>query len=163
MTRDAVVTGVNTTRVVSAGGPTFPRMWNPWGELEARPHLTLRWIEAGRRGCIDFRTSTITMVRGMLRAERRSVLTHELVHDERGPVPRWLVPREEARVREEAARRLINIHDLAEALRWAYDVHEAAEALDVDVPTLQARLERCKHPSERAILATVLGDLERHP
>lgn len=132
-------------------------MWNPWGELAARPHLRLVWVEAGGRGCIDFATCTITMLKGMVRAERRSVLTHELVHDERGPVPRWMVPREECQVRRESARRLISIYDLADVLRWAYDVHEAAEVLDVDVATVQARLDHL-HPSERALLKRALDD-----
>jgi hypothetical protein len=132
-------------------------MWNPWGELAARPYLTLNWIDSGRRGCIDFRSSTITMLRGMRRSERRSVLTHELVHDERGPVPRWMAPREEAQVRRESARRLINIYDLADALTWAHDEHEAAEELNVDVATLRVRLSHL-HPAERGLLSRALEE-----
>jgi hypothetical protein len=132
-------------------------MYNPWGDLASRSHISLRWIVGGRQGCIDFVTSTITLRIGMPRAERRSVLTHELVHDERGPFPRWLRPREEAAVRREAARRLIGIHDLADVLRWAYDLHEAADGLDVDVATLQARFDGL-HPSERHLLARALDD-----
>lgn len=134
-------------------------MYNPWGELAARPHLQLRWADAAHRGCIDFATSTITLARGMLRAERRSVLTHELVHDERGPTQIWTVPREEALVRRVSARRLIDIYDLADALRWAHDEHEAAEELDVDVATLRARLTSL-HPSERGLLVRALGEDE---
>lgn len=132
-------------------------IWNPWRELSNRPHLTLVWVERGRQGCINFATSTITLCRGMEFEERRSVISHELIHDERGPVPRWLKPREESQVRQESARRLIDIYELAEVLRWTRRIEEAAQDLRVDVPTLQARLDHL-HPSERGLLKRALGE-----
>ncbi|WP_435745002.1 hypothetical protein [Nocardioides sp. SYSU DS0663] len=114
--------------------------WNPWRELADRPEVKLTWIERGRRGCIDFATRTITLRRSMGFEERRCVIAHELVHDERGDVPRWMKPREEAAVRRESARRLITLAELERALRWAEYIEDAAEELRVDVSTLQARL-----------------------
>lgn len=117
-----------------------PSSWNPWAALAERVHLKLRWVEHGRRGCINFATREIQLRRSMAPEERRCVLSHELVHDERGPVPRWLTAREESAVRLESARRLIGLDDLADALLWSSFITEVAEQLAVDVPTLQARL-----------------------
>lgn len=131
--------------------------WNPWRELANRPQVKLRWIdEDGRRGCIDFATRTITLRRGMRFEERRCVIAHELIHDERGPVPRWLRPREEAAVREESARRLISLDMLVRALRWADFIEDAAEDAAVDVPTMRARLDTLTR-AEVAIIRDRLG------
>jgi uncharacterized protein (DUF1778 family) len=127
---------------VSDGVLTFPGMkWDPEAELERRKHLKLVWVDrGGRRGCIDFRTGEVRVRRSDPPHERKCVMSHELVHDERGPVPRWLTAREESTVREESARRLIALDALAQALRWTSFITEAAAELAVDVPTLQARL-----------------------
>jgi hypothetical protein len=120
--------------------PESVTAWNPWAELARRTHLRLVWTERGRRGCLEFATGEIRIRRAMPRHESRCVLAHELVHDERGGVPRWLVPREERAVRHEAARRLIPLADLARALQWSSHLPEVAEDLGVDVATLRARL-----------------------
>ncbi|TWS20987.1 hypothetical protein FK529_05720 [Tsukamurella asaccharolytica] len=76
----------------------------------------------------------------MTQAERRSALTHELIHDERQVYPRDVVlaAREERTVEALAARRLIDLNDLVEVLRWTRHEEEAAEELWVDVPMLLA-------------------------
>lgn len=116
-------------------------MWNPWRRLGELSHVTLLW-EPGfkHRGLTTFATDTIQMRTGMLQAERRSTLTHELVHLERGPFPRWKRPREERLVDAEAARRLIPFDRLADAMVWSGDEFEAAEELWVDVRMVRARL-----------------------
>ncbi len=93
----------------------------------------------------------ILMDRRLLQAERRSALAHELEHVRRGPYPRHAHAREEAAINATASRKLIDIHELGEALAWAHNLPEAAEELWVDLPTLQARLEHL-HPSERHYL-----------
>lgn len=87
----------------------------------------------------------------LLQAERRSALTHELGHIERGPFPGWATDREERAVDAAAARQLIDIRALGDALVWSQDPHEVAEELWVDVPTLEARIAHL-HPSERHYL-----------
>lgn len=124
-------------------------------------HLTVRWIHQGRRGCINFETNEITLKRSMPFEERRCVVSHELVHDERGPVPRWLEPREEAAVRAESARRLIDVTELVDVLRWTPFIEEAAHELRVDVSTLQARLVNLTDP-ERSVLDAALGGSDEH-
>lgn len=147
------------------GGFTYGRRmqqpWNPWRELSNRPEVKLEWIHRGKRGCIDFTTRTITLRYSMPFEERRCVIAHELVHDERGDVPRWMKPREEAAVRRESARRLITLDELERALRWAEYIEDAAEELRVDVPTLQARLADLTE-DERAHLERQLEHRHHH-
>jgi len=119
-------------------------VYHPWRILQKLGHLTVRWthdLPDGVLATITFDTGEIRMRPGMSQAQRRSALTHELVHHERGPVPSWCASREEAAVCREAARRLISFDELARAMVWAYDDHELAEVLWVDVPTARARLD----------------------
>lgn len=50
-----------------------------------------------------------------------------------------------------AARRLIPLGALGEALAWSLDAHTVADELDVDLPTLHARLAALR-PAERTYL-----------
>lgn len=99
------------------------------------------------------------MDRRLLQAERRSALAHELEHVHRGPFPRHAKAKEEAAVNAAAARKLVDLHALGEALAWARHESEAAEELWIDVPTLRARLAHLQ-PAERAYLAGRLIDDE---
>lgn len=85
--------------------------------------------------------------------QRGCTITHELVHIERGPVPKdpWLKVREESYVEQEVARRLIKLEPLGEALAWANHMSEAADCLWVTERVLEVRLAHL-HPSERAHL-----------
>jgi len=119
-------------------------MWNPWRRLRALSHVTLVWrdeLPGGVDGLTIFESNEILMRNGMEQAQRRSILTHELIHVERGAYPRWREPHEERLVCAAASRRLITLEQLADALLWCYDPWEAAEHLHVDVPTVLARLE----------------------
>lgn len=96
------------------------------------------------RGLYDAVTHTIWLDSALTRVERRCTLAHELVHAERRDVriaDPVLNGRQEIVVHREAARRLISVDQLAEAIVWAVEARELAECLDVDLPTLQARLE----------------------
>ena len=77
----------------------------------------------------------------------------------RGPLPRnpVLAAREESAVEQEASRLLIDLDALADALKWAHNLPEAADVLWVDVPTLQVRLDHL-HPAEQAWLTNQLAD-----
>jgi len=83
--------------------------------------------------------------------ERRSTLAHELVHLERGIAPYHphYTLREERIVDEIAARRLIPLDDLFNAMIWCQGRvdDEVAEELGVDLDTLNTRintLEPCE-------------------
>lgn len=131
-------------------------MYHPWRAFRrlADWTLTLRRLPlTGPAVELHWATRTIHMDKRLLQAERRSAIAHELVHIERGPVPRdpWLAAREELAVEQETARRLIPLDRLVDALVWAHDLYEAADELWVDVETLRVRLDHL-HPAEKAVL-----------
>ncbi|OBC12207.1 hypothetical protein A5788_22155 [Gordonia sp. 852002-50816_SCH5313054-c] len=84
------------------------------------------------------RGDRVTINTGDDQAQRRSTLAHELVHDERRvfPTDRVLRAREELTVERIAARRLIQLEALVDALLWSRDARETAAELWVDVPML---------------------------
>lgn len=133
-------------------------MHHPWRELRDSPATarSAKWtLQSGHLTC--WATRTITLDKGLLQAERRSTLAHELEHVRRGPVPEAYWPREEITVEVEAARRMIDLHDLGEALAWGHSLHEVADELWVDVELVQARLDHLTS-NERAYLRRRLGE-----
>ncbi len=102
-------------------------MWRVWGELRRRPHIDLDYGSLnGQRGRIDDLPNgrrRITIEASLTQTERRAVLAHELVHDERGilftpTTPKALVDKEEAIVRDETARRLVPADLLEDFVEW---------------------------------------------
>lgn len=92
---------------------------------------------------------------GMTQAQRRCVLTHELVHLERGTPhgdARYLA-REERIVDEIAARRLIELDDLIDALVWTRGTpdRECAWELWTDHHTLMVRVRNLTDAERRHI------------
>lgn len=117
-------------------------MHRPWRELRRLSNwlLTFTHLPPGVRAECHWPRRLILMGSRLLQAERRSALAHELEHLRRGPFPRRMRPREERAVNAAAARKLIRLHDLGEALAWADHPAEVADELWVDVPTVHARL-----------------------
>lgn len=106
------------------------------------------------RGWYDAERNVVVVRAGMSLAERRSTLAHELVHVEAHDVVRGGVWRDvheegmEARADEIAARNLIRISDLIDAVCETADYDSTAAALGVDVDLLRARLATLT-PAER--------------
>lgn len=94
------------------------------------------------KGVCDFQAKRITLDVDLLEVEARCTLAHELLHAIRGPVPAnpVLAAREERQVEQQAARRLIPLGALIEALKWSRRPSEVAEALGVDEDMLGARM-----------------------
>ncbi len=111
-------------------------------------------LPAGVQAVTHFARHVVTIDRRLTSAEKRSALAHEAEHIRRGPVPDLPVldAREESIVERSAARALIGVRELGDALMWAHGPAEAAEELQVDVQLLTVRLEHL-HPAERAYLA----------
>lgn len=127
--------------------------FNPWAALRARPHLTFEYRFITCRGLWTPHgdgTATITLDPRLTRRERRCVLTHELVHDERGipfpaGAPRALVEAEERWVRAETVRRLVPPDQLAALVERApgpLTVVDVADEFDVDWRTARAACAR---------------------
>ena len=131
-------------------------MYHPWRRfrVEAQWALRVAHLPRGRMGYVDLRAHAVVIDRTLLQVERRCTIAHELVHIERGPVPAdpWLGLREERAVEREAAKRLIGLDALADALAWSAWPDEVADELWVDVQTLNARVAGLSR-SERAWLS----------
>ncbi|MGE2733791.1 ImmA/IrrE family metallo-endopeptidase [Mycolicibacterium vaccae] len=119
--------------------------YDPWGDLSQRTYLTVEFVDLPnhRRGVIC--GDVIMIDRHQLQVERRCTLAHELVHDERRVYPAVpaLRAREETLVERTAARRLIELPDLLDALRACSSrhAHDLADELWVDPPMLAARMQ----------------------
>ncbi|MDN6555773.1 MAG: hypothetical protein L0K74_04550 [Acidipropionibacterium acidipropionici] len=93
------------------------------------------------RGRCRWADRTITVDRRLTLPQLRTTLAHEAVHARRGPCPRWLIPREELAVHAQAARALIPIGRLGEALAWSLDPRVVADELEVTPDLVDARLQ----------------------
>lgn len=133
---------------------------HPWRRLRELAHITLRWHDGGPRGQCKHSTQEISIRRDLSQAERRSALAHELEHLARGPAIVGHVARDEADVTDRTARYLIPFGSLVDALLWANDDHELAEALWVDVYTVRARLAGLT-ATETALLELTMLSAER--
>ncbi len=131
--------------------------WRVWAELGRRPHIEVAWaVLVGHRGRIDDigrGRRRITIDARLDPAERRAVLAHELVHDERGilftaDVPDAVVAKEEAYVRAETCRRLVPPRALRTEVVRRLSVGGHVSAVDVadwfDVPESIAADALCR-------------------
>jgi hypothetical protein len=116
-------------------------VWHPWRAIRERPEITVRWEPIpGRLGQWCQRTMTMTLHPEQSQRQRRCTAAHELIHAERGHYGACRSTVDRA-VSIEAARRLIPLDHLADALVWSQDEWEVAEELWVDVPTTRLRIE----------------------
>lgn len=132
---------------------------HPWRRLRRSPEITLEWHDGGDAGWYDFDTQTISLRRGMSQADRRSTLRHELEHHARGWFTEAELEREELACELAAARDLIDLRKLGEALAWSQDARIVAQELWVDVDLVRVRMEHL-HPAEAAYLRQRLAHLE---
>lgn len=122
-----------------------PRMssWHPWRALRHRQvEVEFRNLPDGILGTTTGNTITITT--DLLQTERRCTATHEAIHHERQDgacASSWHELKQERTVDEEAARRLITLTALADALCWAHDEWEVADECWVDAQTVRTRLD----------------------
>src|SRR5687768_1204330 len=139
------------TVIAGTYGPAIMSRWHPWRALASRSHIRLRWDRTpGVLGSWCQQTQTIRLHADQSQAERRSTLTHELIHAERGHLG-GCDPAVEGAVAEEAARRLITLTALADALCWAHDEWEVADELWVDVETARIRIDTLTRAEQRYI------------
>lgn len=131
--------------------------YSPWAELASLPDLKLEWHELrGRLGEYLHGEQKIRLDPRMPRRQQRAVLCHELRHhragDERTVCGRVDL-RQEQRADREAARLLIDVRDLGEALA-IHDQHLSATAVELRVSDAMLRVRlRHLHPAERHYLS----------
>lgn len=120
--------------------------YSPWADLASRPHLDLVWHQLGDGvlGLYDHLRQRITLDPRMPRRQIRSVLAHELVHaeqaDHRTDCTRVNL-RQEQQADRRAARRLVDIRDLGEAMIGC-DNHLSAMAVELRVSDALLRVRR---------------------
>jgi Zn-dependent peptidase ImmA (M78 family) len=132
--------------------------YSPWDELAAMPDITIKVAELGddTLGWSDPVTRTIFLHKRQSQRQMRCTLAHELAHMHRGDEesdslsPLQLI-RQELAACTRAARRLIPLQSLINALLWSQDEEELAEELHVDVETVKIRLMTL-HPAEHTII-----------
>lgn len=128
----------------------FHRMandWHPWRHMaEQYPHViicTSYQLDDGVRGLVQ--GNRIWLCRTLDQAERRTTLSHEIGHLERGILPlpshSMYTRREERIVDQIAARRLIPLAALIDALKWTNDPPELAELLWTTERIVKCRME----------------------
>jgi len=114
--------------------------WHPFRALRSREHITFKIHPSAdlagggyyARAGIDV---YIVVSPDMTPEERRCVVAHELVHDERrvterAGATRATMAKEEAQVRAETARRMVPVEELAE---WAWGRAEIGPVMLEDV------------------------------
>lgn len=134
-------------------------LFHPWRALRSAEHVDLQW---SRHPAVLGRTNgtnRITLHPDQLQVERRCTLTHEMVHLEWGHRS-GCHPTVERQVRAEAARRLITIEYLLDALAWTDDWDEAADVLWVTVDVLRDRIDNLS-ADETAALVAKYEEVER--
>lgn len=132
------------------------RRYHPWRHLRDRA-VDVRFadLRPHRLGCWDPDTQVIWLDRSLGQVGRRCTLAHELVHAERNDEAcgtEWHEEKQERLVDREAARRLISLDALVDALLWTLDDAELADELWVDLDTLRTRRDALS-TIERAYIA----------
>jgi Zn-dependent peptidase ImmA (M78 family) len=138
--------------------------YNPWLDACQRyPEVHIEWHDIAPARAVWSRDHDIILINETItRAERRCALAHELAHLDVGDEPTsdcWFAARQEQAADELAARRLVDLDDLARALTWCEDPRELAECLDVTLDVLTLRAAHL-HPAERGMLRAVIARRE---
>lgn len=119
--------------------------FSPFAELRGTPQVTLGFHELGKlKGLYYDDLKTIVLRKGLLQAERRCTLAHELAHHRLGHTAchdRRGTRLQEVEAEVVAARWLIPLEAYVRARLWSHHDGEQAEELWVDVPMLHARRE----------------------
>jgi len=137
---------------------------DPYSFLAEHPDLsmTMAPLPDGERGRWYPDLHVILISDRLSQAERRCTLAHELVHRMRGDLhvaDDLMRNRIERSCHLIAARLLIPLPDLVQAMLWSQEPAEVAEQLWVDLETLQTRVETL-HPAERGYLRRRLATKE---
>jgi hypothetical protein len=122
--------------------------YDPWKTLLDQPDITMAVtrLPAGQAWWLPDERGIVLDDR-LTQAQRRSALEHELQHAaagdtccDVGPDGGRLSRRQEQRTDDRAARRLITVSELADALVWCLGYDELAEHLHVDERTVRSRI-----------------------
>lgn len=119
--------------------------YSPWDDARDRhPDVHIGRVDLRpARGAWVASERVILLDKRLVRAERNTVLAHEIAHVDLGHVMtgrKWFDRRQERQADALAADRLVDLHRLADALRWALCPEEVAHELDVTVDVVRRRI-----------------------
>lgn len=119
--------------------------YSPWADARDRhPDVHIARVDCQpARGAWVASERVILLDRALNRAERNTVLAHEIAHVDLEHVMsgrRWFDRRQERHADTLAAERLVDLERLADALRWALCPEEVAAELDVTVEVVRRRV-----------------------
>lgn len=135
--------------------------YNPWLDAFQRyPQVHIEWHAIAPAHAIWSPSHDVILVdENISRAERRCALAHEIAHMDTGDRSTdscWLSARQETAADRLAARRLVDVNELAGVVRWCRDPREVAEELEVTLSVLAMRGSMF-HPAERGLIDLVLS------
>ena len=135
--------------------------YSPWSDAERRhPDVHIERTDCRpAKGAWVASQRVILIERSLVRAERNSVLAHEIAHIDLEHVMtgrKWFDRRQERDADTLAAMRLVTVTDLADALSWALCPEEVAEQLDVTVDVVRRRI-RALTDDEKATIEQLLA------
>lgn len=132
--------------------------YSPWEDAAQRyPHIHIGRVDLRpARGAWIAAERVILLERTLGRAERNTVLAHEIAHvdlDHAKTGRKWFDRRMERDADDLAARRLVDLERLADVLRWALCPEEVAHELDVTVDVVRRRIRSLTVQEKDAIAA----------
>lgn len=138
--------------------------YNPWLDVHQRyPHVHIEWHRIAPARAFWSRDHDVIIVDETIsRAERRAALAHEIAHMDTGDHVTdmcFFSKRQETAADRLAARRLIDVRELASVLRWCTDPREVAAELEVPLSVLVLR-GAMLHPAERGLIDLMLSRRE---
>ena len=141
-------------------GESLYHPWRAFRLVAAGYELVWGPLPPGKLGETDHDARQVTLVPGMSYEQRRSTIAHELEHI----LKRYdaCESRDECLVEQQAARKLINIRALGEALAWSPHPNEQCAELGVDIDMLHARLAHL-HPGEKHYIRQRLDEPNWRP
>lgn len=142
-----------------------PRRWSPREWLhEQHPDVKVVRMElpGSLQGCVDHVRRVIWLDVGLGMVEERCTLAFEIAQLEMGPAPDdpRLAPIARQTAADWAARMLISDTELTAAFDLYATYGEAARFLDVDVPTLRARLRGMTDEEQDAVLEAIQSRMQ---
>lgn len=134
--------------------------YNPWVDAHRRyPEIHIEWHAIAPTRAAWVPSERVILVDESISVvERRCALAHEIAHIDTGDIPTelcWYAARQETAADKLAARRLVDVHDLAGKARYCSDLRELAHELGVTVDVLALRCSML-HPAERGLVNRVL-------
>lgn len=114
-------------------------------------------LPGGIQGCVDHERRIIWIAKNLTPVQRRSVLAYEIGQLQQGPTsPHPCLAVAQRRAAEDwAARMLIPTEDFLTGFMVSFDLREIAAYLEVDLPTLRARIRGGSDEEQDAIMRTI--------